>query len=358
MSESIGGSQTATALYNAIQGQTASAVLPKLSQVVEVSASEKPVDAANKMWKHDLLAVPVYDDQVENKYIGFFDMRDILRAILNVKQDDRVETPASTEEENEDFEEDVIRQTLQDLSLHGDDDNEEMTLVSLAKKRPAYCCSPDDSLLHLCTLLAQSDCRRVLICPNGKHGRCTDMVSRSTLIQYFASHVPTSDLHETLEKAGIDYRKRVVSIDDDATAQQAFELILQHKLYGLAVVDAEGGLVGNTSARDIKLVALYPQTNTNAFDLDIMSFLAGVRQEDSVNTGKKAKYPACNVRESSTVGHVLSLLAKTGYHRVFVTNTYMEPVGVISELDILRFVLEKGGNLNCHVIYHIWQSNM
>ena len=127
----------------------------------------------------------------------------------------------------------------------------------------------------------------------------------------------------------MDYRKRVVSIDDDATAKQAFELILQHKLYGLAVVDAEGGLVGNTSARDIKLVALYPQTETNAFDLDIMSFLAGVRQEDSVNTGKKAKYPACNVRESSTVGHVLSLLAKTGYHRVFVTNTYMEPVGVI-----------------------------
>ena len=92
--------------------------------------------------------------------------------------------------------------------------------------------------------------------------------------------------------------------------------------------------------------------NTNAFDLDILSFLAGVRQEDSANTGKKAKYPACNVRESSTVGHVLSLLAKTGYHRVFVTNTYMEPVGVISELDILRFRLGKRASFNCHMIYH------
>jgi CBS domain-containing protein len=349
------GSQTATALYNAIKDQEVSAVLPKLSPVIQIDASEKLVDAANLLWKHGLLAIPVYHED-ENKYIGYFDMRDILRALLNVQQKETTPVPdegghdvaaEEEEEEGEELEEEaqekVIRQTMQDLSLH--EDGTEKTLVSMAERRRAYCCRQDDSLEHLCTLLAQSDCRRVLIYPDGiTQGRCSDMVSRSTLMKYLASHVSTTHLQETLGEAGLDYRKKVVSIHENATAKQAFELILKQKLYGIAVVDDEGGLVGNTSARDIKLVALhhYDDGTTNAFDLDVLSFLAGVRQEDSPSTGKKAKYPACNVRESSTVGHVLCLLAKTGYHRVFVTNDYMEPVGVISEQDILRFLLSKG----------------
>lgn len=364
MNNSSAGSQTATALYNIIKDETVSAVQPKLVPVVQISSQKRPIDAANLLWKHNLLAVPVFDESL-NAYVGYFDMRDVLGAILKssdgssngVREEDAAPSTVVQKqlqaEMNEDttttssndacFDEELLQHTLQEESL-----NKEMTLESLAKRRPAYCCSSNDSLEHVCQLLSQSDCRRVLICDSS--GKCSDVVSRSTIIRYLASqHNKTTTLvnsnETTLDQAGFEYRKEVISISENATAKQAFELILEKKLYGIAVVDEDDGtcLVGNTSARDVKLVALQPTNNTtDAFELDILSFLAGVRQEDSPESGKKAKFPKCHVRESSSVTHVLQLLAKTGYHRVFVTNEYMELVGVVSEQDILRFVLTKG----------------
>lgn len=50
-------------------------------------------------------------------------------------------------------------------------------------------------------------------------------------------------------------------------------------------------------------------------DMDILSYLARVRQSQLMQNDK---YPSCHVHEDATVAHVVNLLAKTGYHRVFV----------------------------------------
>lgn len=340
------GSQTATALYNVIKDEKASTVFPNLDSVVQIEAAQKPVDAAKLLWKNNLLAVPVHDED-QQQYIGYFDMRDILRAVLQVKQEAQAASDENDDSGGELFgkdNEDWLVKSQLDLPMNGFNEEEEATLRPFAERRPVYCCRQDDSLEDLCRLLSQSDCRRVLVCSkkDGEKECCVDMVSRSTIIKYLASSISHGAVfNETLDEAGLDFRKDVVSVQESATAKEAFELILDKKLYGIAVVDEDGGLVGNTSARDVKLVTVYPGS-TDTFDMDILSFLAGVRQADSPQTGKKAKYPACNVRESSSVGHVLKLLAKTGYHRVFVANDYLEPVGVVSEQDILRFLLEKG----------------
>mmetsp|Transcript_23291 Transcript_23291/g.48436 ORF Transcript_23291/g.48436 Transcript_23291/m.48436 type:complete len:107 (-) Transcript_23291:347-667(-) len=103
---------------------------------------------------------------------------------------------------------------------------------------------------------------------------------------------------------------------------------------GIAVVDEDGMLVGNTSARDIKFAAL--DEGRTAMDTDILSYLASVRQ---ATPQKKERYPSCHVHEDSTIGHVINLLAKTGYHRVFVVDKDIKPVGVISVADIVKFAI-------------------
>mmetsp|Transcript_23288 Transcript_23288/g.48428 ORF Transcript_23288/g.48428 Transcript_23288/m.48428 type:complete len:96 (-) Transcript_23288:618-905(-) len=65
---------------------------------------------------------------------------------------------------------------------------------------------------------------------------------------------------------------------------------------GIAVVDEDGMLVGNTSARDIKFAAL--DEGRTAMDTDILSYLASVRQ---ATPQKKERYPSCHVHEDSTV---------------------------------------------------------
>lgn len=67
----------------------------------------------------------------------------------------------------------------------------------------------------------------------------------------------------------------------------------------------------------------------------VMSYLSAVRQEDPT---KEAKYPSSHVKESSTLGHAIKLLAKTGYHRVFVVDPELKPVGVVSVTDVVDFL--------------------
>ena len=75
-------------------------------------------------------------------------------------------------------------------------------------------------------------------------------------------------------------------------------------------------------------------------DMDIISYLAQVRQSQ---IRKNERFPSCHVYEDATVGHVVGLLAKTGYHRVFVVDAEKKPIGVVSFADVLRWMLEKGG---------------
>ena len=39
----------------------------------------------------------------------------------------------------------------------------------------------------------------------------------------------------------------------------------------------------------------------------------------------------------------MNLLAKTGYHRVFVVDKELKPVGVVSFADIINWMLVNGG---------------
>ena len=148
--------------------------------------------------------------------------------------------------------------------------------------------------------------------------------------------VPREDLSETLDEAGLPYLKDVVSIVDTADASDAFTLLDDKRLSGIAVVDEDGMLVGNTSARDIKLAAV--DEGKIPMDTDILSYLAKVRQ---ATPQKKERYPSCHVHTDTTVAHVIGLLAKTGYHRVFVVDAEQKPVGVISVADIVKFAISK-----------------
>lgn len=327
MSEPPTESKSATALYNALQNHNANAVeLKKVEGVVEIDCNTKPIDAAQILWELNIIGVPVWDAE-KNKYCGFFDMRDILSAVIETTR--RLEEHGAYDKYNE-----VMVQSLSEMK-HDQEESLPYTLSYLVTRNIVHTFKPTTPLVKLCEALSQAKCSRVLICvKEGTH--CVNMISRSSLVSFLSEHVSPDELMETMDQAGLEFRKPVVSVRDSVSAFEAFELIDSKGLYGIAVVDEEGALLGNTSARDIKHAAL--DKGRAAMDIDILSYLSGVRREAS---SKTTRYPTCHVREDSTVGHVLNLLAKTGYHRVFVVDQYLRPIGVVSDSDILGFVIEK-----------------
>jgi len=100
---------------------------------------------------------------------------------------------------------------------------------------------------------------------------------------------------------------------------------------GVAVVDNNGKLVGNTSAKDLKLFML--DRGNLSLDQLIMEYLSAIRQREMVNEA----HPSCSVQLSASIGHVIELMSATKYHRVFLVDKEGRPIGVLSVTDILRF---------------------
>jgi len=109
---------------------------------------------------------------------------------------------------------------------------------------------------------------------------------------------------------------------------------------GVAVVDSAGKLVGNTSAKDLKLFML--DRGNLSLDQLIMEYLSAIRQRELVNE----VHPSCSVTVSASIGHVIELMHATKYHRVFVVDPNMRPIGVLSVTDILRFACADQATLN------------
>lgn len=196
----------------------------------------------------------------------------------------------------------------------------------------------DNPLLDICKEVGGRHKHRVPITDSTSGTPvCTGIISPSGLVAFIASKCPQGSMEEKMTDAGLPFRKDVVKISDDASAASAFELLDSKRLSGIAVVDKDGKLIGNTSARDIKNAVM--DAGRTGMDMDILSYLAQVRQSQVV---KNDRYPSCHVHEDATVGHVVNMLAKTGFHRVFVVDKDMKPIGVVSFADVINFFIDKG----------------
>lgn len=322
-------SKSVKALYQALEGQTVEDIIgvnPHIKTVIEIDSETKPIDAADTLWTNNILGAPVWNDSAK-KYIGFFDMRDILSAVVAASK-------ALENEPKPGHDTTIWVKSFEEMIKEKD---ALFNLTYLSGRHPFMSCKTDANLIELATLLADPKCHRVGITNGSDTNRCVNIISRSGLCKFLADKVSADKLDETLADVGLEYNKEIVCIRDDAPAFEAFEVMDRQNISGLAVVDDEGKLLGNTSARDVKMAAI--DQGKTAMKQDILSYLAAVRQTQFAKGGKD-RYPVCLIHESdATVGRVLHLLAKTGYHRVFVTDEDSKPIGVVSVFDIIRFIV-------------------
>ena len=299
------------------------------------------------------MGAPVYDADAKT-YVGMFDTRDILSCVTAAHREFLAmgghHTPGADITIPHDVElhhktqSELMAKALQHIKINTKPPAPGAVTVSyLAARNPMVpFFTADSTLIDICKELGARNKHRVPITDSTSGSPvCTGIVSPSGLVAFIASKCPPGSMDEKMSDAGLNFRKEVVQINDEASAASAFELLDSKRLSGIAVVDEDGKLIGNTSARDIKNAVM--DAGRTGMDMDIISYLAKVRQSQIV---KDDKYPSCHVHEDATVGHVVMMLAKTGFHRVFVVDAGMKPVGVVSFADIINFFLEKGEATN------------
>ena len=336
------------------------------------------------------MGAPVYD-AVSQTFVGMFDVRDILSCVTAAHREYlemggenaavKAKHPQDTHQANvtnldspRKIQGELLAKAIQRLKISTKPSTPGAVTVSyLAARNPVATTrtyAKDTSLLEICKGLTSHHMHRVpitdsssgtpgklcayimMICKTGAFLFtsifhfindssfalvCIGIISQSGLVAFLASKCPHGSMDETMIDAGIPFRKDVVKVAESETAFTTFELLDSKRLSGIAVVDEDGKLIGNTSAVDIKNAVM--DGGRTVMNMDILSYLACVRQSQVM---KNCKSLNCHVREDATVGHVVNLLAKTGFHRVFVVDEDMKPMGVISFTDIINFFVKAG----------------
>lgn len=78
-------SKSAAALAKVLQNHTASDI-ESSGKVIEIDSNMTPMEASQVLWENNILGAPVWDSE-KKKYLGFFDMRDTLSAVIASQKD-------------------------------------------------------------------------------------------------------------------------------------------------------------------------------------------------------------------------------------------------------------------------------
>jgi CBS domain-containing protein len=302
--------------------------------IVEIPIVSTIEQGFERLLTANILAAPVYIDHIDSgkrEYTGFLDIRDLTSSLVYSH-----DPSARSQPWNESYITTVCNNKFtNNNSINGSG----LSLTYLSRRNPFRPVSLDSTLFDVARLLSHQTHRLPVL---NTAGHCIAILSQSSLVAYLAKHKAeiTHDLAQSMGQIQLGLCK-VITIAADKPAWEAFKLLDSSGVSGIGVVDNEGKLVGNTSARDLRLYV----ANKGKISLDecILDYLAQIRQREDP---AMECHPSCAVSLQQSLGHVIGLMFATKHHRVFLVDGDRKPIGVVSVSDVMKFAGADEAQLN------------
>lgn len=285
-------------------------------KVIELSSALSANVAFRTVMSHNITSAPVWDSSL-NEYVGFFDVQDAI-----------------------------------DLAIHSESHGH-YTVGELVKmehlKNPltAPWCPVDEmtSMREVIGLLCSV--RRVPVI-DSKTKKIVMVVSQSLIVAQLAEAL--AGMKETPSRflctprgSGIAL-KTVVTVPEETSAKEAFQILYEKNLSALGVVDEEGALLACITAKDIRLLPVVDMEETKGdhvaeelLALSAMDFVVKARL--AYEKRGKGRPAAVVVHIDTPFNQMISKLAKTSLHRLFLVDHEHKPCGVFSVGDVVRLLV-------------------
>lgn len=281
-------------------------------QIYEIDSKSDLTNGFNVLIDNGILSAPVWDESTKH-YIGFLDVRDLVAfAVFATKENERI-------------------QTLTEILSHGTKmmpkAQEGITVSYLCRRNPFKPVKLTDTLESACKILTSGAHRVPVVNENGK---VINIVSQSSINNFLLHHQSDEYFQHTVEQLHVG-TSPVLLVMEDELALDTFAKMEQTGRSGIAVVDADGQLIGNTSGSDMKLFLKYHETLSQP----IIDFLNKIRRMDL-----KTRAPAFTCKSTETLAQVMAKISATKAHRVFVVDDHHKPIKVISITDILKVAMK------------------
>jgi CBS domain-containing protein len=202
------------------------------------------------------------------------------------------------------------------------------------------------SILDALKLSLDNKIHRVLVL--NADGKLSNLITQSRIIQFVAvmlDNLPKTSKSLAELNLGVS---PVLTISEDQTAFHAFKLMKEKRVSGLAVVDANGKLVGSISASDLKIIG---------YDVKFWNLL-GLSVKDYLNEINKSGHPeyrshlflwarepngppiVIKCKKTDTLKFATKLLNFYRVHRVYIVDDDNRPVGILTLREVLQTLLQ------------------
>jgi len=292
------------------------------------SREDKLIDVWRGLIDRNFLAVPVVLRD-ENHYFGFLDVMDIVQYLVN--------NFAPRISEDRDFW-DLVREEKKFASLTVKDVMG--TSAPIAARNPFHAVPVGYSAMAVVEPLAREVSLHRVAVVDTETGKLFNLVTQSQVISW---------LHKNLSIIGgiqnkplgecASLLKTVISVEEQQLAFDAFKLLTQKNISGVAVVDQSGKLTGALSLRDIKLLS-HDARLFWRLQQTVHNFLVKLRHE--FQERHKRPHRVVFATKDTTLGEVIAMLTENNIHRVFIVSDGHDkkPIGLVSLRDVLKEILD------------------
>jgi CBS domain-containing protein len=288
-----------------------------------VDRTDKVIDVFKGLVEHGFLSVPVLQ-KTKRKWYGFVELSDIVQFYVEQfgsQLGDEGRSAWDAIGKNPEF----LEKTVDDIMQY-----------PMTRKNVFHPITNGYSLFYAIETMAREEhLHRVPIIDEDR--KLKSVLSQSQVIEFINANLDT--LGTIKDKPVEQMRgviKQVYTVKEDSLTIDAFKLMQQNSLTGVAVVNESGAVVGNLSVRDLKGLRLENQLFHRLFQT-VHNFIRHLRAELSeIDSRPRTKQV---VRLNDTMAHVIQILVQQNIHRVYVVDNDQKPIGVVSLKDVLLEII-------------------
>jgi len=312
---------------NKLLNTTVDEIVPQRTMIVmdsELTLS----DAFSNLVKHNIYSAPIYDTK-KKELLGFVDMLDIVVFLVNIIESEQG-FPKNLG--SQDFYA-LLEQVSKFRTEHV------KAIADISKRNPMVPVSHNAPIKEVIKIFGNSGTHRVPVLSNP--WTVNNVLSQTDIINWLAKNI---NLHKEGSRERHNHlgaisqktvaevfpkKDQVISIKGEEQAIEAFKLMAHYRITSVAVVDNNGALLSNLSAKDIK--AIEPDAIFTKLYKTCTEFIAATRINEY-----DTHFPMIYCKQESTLEEVIQRLSFMKIHRIYVIDEHHKPINVISLGDILN----------------------
>jgi len=316
----IGTFTTNPAFLTAMMHTPVETLKPVSNVILVAQRTDLLVEVWKGLVRNNFLSCPVLQ-KTKQKYYGFIDMHDIVDFVIKKFDTNKLESA-------KDF-----------WGLMEADKELMATTVNAVMKYPVRIRNPYHpvsvgySLFSAVELLAREPgLHRVPVIDSERNLK--SLLTQSQVVDFIMGNMELLGgiRQKPIEEVATS-KKTVLSVTLNTTAIEAFRMMAEHNITGLAVVDDNGRLVDALTLKDLKAISTDGQMFWRLYQ-QVRVFLEKVRQE-TVASQRPDRLIYC--LKNQTFEHVIRTMCNNKIHRVFLIDSVesMKPIGIITMKDVL-----------------------